>query len=340
MDSRRTVRLWFSDFWPIFKIEDNFFLKIIDKKYNIILDDKNPEFLFYSVFGNNFENYNCMKIQFLGEQLRPDLKKADYAMSFDYIENNPRHYRLPLYGFYDDLESLTQPVDIEKVMQQKTRFCNFICSNPNPKYRTDFFKKLSKYKKVDSGGLVLNNLGGRVRDKMQFISKYKFTMAFENESYPGYTTEKIIEPMLSRSIPIYWGNKFVGEEFNAKSFVNRHDYANDDEMIECIIQIDNDDSLWAEYLTQPCFIDNKLNKYVDRDNILSFFDKIFNSDKEPKSNMGLLRSANPALKFFGRIKAEFDYIRLDWGRVYVKNFSLGKILYKLKRIKKMDFNID
>ena len=70
----------------------------------------------------------------------------------------------------------------------------------------DFFVKLSKYKQVDSGGRTLNNIGGPVEDKMEFIKDYRFVISFENAEYPGYTTEKIIQPMFVDSIPIYWGN--------------------------------------------------------------------------------------------------------------------------------------
>ena len=41
------------------------------------------------------------------------------------------------------------------------------------------------------------------------------TIAFENSSFPGYTTEKIFEPMLEGSIPIYWGNPRVDEDVYA-----------------------------------------------------------------------------------------------------------------------------
>ena len=35
----------------------------------------------------------------------------------------------------------------------------------------------------------------------------------------GYTTEKVVEPMLVNSIPIYWGNKLIGKDFNKSSML-------------------------------------------------------------------------------------------------------------------------
>ena len=74
--------------------------------------------------------------------------------------------------------------------------------------------------------MYLNNVGGPVKNKIDFIMDHKFTIAFENSSYPGYTTEKIFEPMLVNSIPLYWGNPLVDRDFNTKSFLNFHDYGN------------------------------------------------------------------------------------------------------------------
>ena len=85
--------------------------------------------------------------------------------------------------------------------------------------RNDFFRRLSRYRPVDSGGRVLNTLGHRVADKQAFLRDYKFTIAFENESHPGYTTEKIVEPMLAASIPIYWGDPEVARHFDMDGII-------------------------------------------------------------------------------------------------------------------------
>ena len=91
-------------------------------------------------------------------------------------------------------------------------------SNPYSQKRIGFFKELSKYKKVDSGGKVLNNVGGCVEDKLEFIKDYKFVISFENSAHPGYTTEKIVDPLAMNCIPIYWGNPYVARDFNNKRF--------------------------------------------------------------------------------------------------------------------------
>jgi len=78
--------------------------------------------------------------------------------------------------------------------------------------------------------------------KIEFLKRYKFNIAFENASLPGYTTEKIVEPMAARCLPIYWGNPLIEREFNPKSFLNYFDFRDDDALIEKIIEFDESDA--------------------------------------------------------------------------------------------------
>jgi alpha(1,3/1,4) fucosyltransferase len=53
---KKTIRIDFRYFWQGFNKKNNFFLKILKKKYNVVIDEKNPEAVFFSVFGERFEN--------------------------------------------------------------------------------------------------------------------------------------------------------------------------------------------------------------------------------------------------------------------------------------------
>lgn len=272
----QTIRIKFIDFWPGFKADDNYFYHLLSTRYNIVLSD-DPEFAICSVFGKEFHNYGCTRILYSGENTRPNFQDYDYNFSFDHLED-PRHYRFPLYGFnlgMNPEKLLKHSVDVELILQNKTKFCNFIYSNPKANKRIEFFHKLSKYKQIDSGGRVLNNIGRFVDDKLAFISSYKFTIAFENASYPGYTTEKIQEPMLADSLPIYWGNPLVHLDFNPGSFINCHDFPDDEAVIEHVIRLDQDDELYRQYLNEPCYHQNQVNGYIKPENVLQQFERIF-----------------------------------------------------------------
>lgn len=274
-----TLRIYFADFWKSFDMQDNYFWNLLSERYQLILDPVKPEILFYSYLGmkdirkKTFHRYKCIRIFYTGENIRPDFNECDYALSYEHTDNE-RNLRLPLYVLYNDYSELIHRKVPEDLLKQKTKFCCFIVSNPDNPLRNEFFHRLSLYKTVDSGGRYLNNVGGPVEDKIQFMKDYKFVISFENESYPGYVTEKVYEPKLVDALPIYWGDPLISKEFNAESFINFHDFKSMDAVIERIIELDQNDSLYMEYAKAPFFREDKPNTYVDKERVLNFLQKI------------------------------------------------------------------
>jgi hypothetical protein len=117
---------------------------------------------------------------------------------------------------------------------------------------------------------------------MEFIRDYKFVMAFENSSYPGYTTEKIIEPMIVNSIPIYWGDPDISKDFNTKSFIHIEDTTDYNNAIEQIIEIDNDDEKFLSVVREPWFKENEVPKKLAEDALIDFFEFIIEDSKSRK----------------------------------------------------------
>jgi hypothetical protein len=276
--AKPTIKINCSDFWGHFEPTNNYFWNLLSQSFDLQLSD-NPDFLIYSAYGRKFKEFDCIRIFYTGEAIAPDFRECDFAFSFDY-NDDARHYRLPLYALYADNELLTRkPSDTEAVLAKKTRFCNFVVSNPSCMVRNEFFRRLSRYKRVDSAGSFMNNIGRNLgptpQDKWEFLAPYKFTIAFESKSYPGYTTEKIFEPMLVNSIPLYWGNPLVDRDFNPRSFINYHEFANEDEFIERTIETDRNDSLYLQYMAEPWFSGNRVNSFVDPANVTRQFAKIF-----------------------------------------------------------------
>jgi hypothetical protein len=139
--------------------------------------------------------------------------------------------------------------------------------------------KLSKYKKIDSGGRHYNNLGFLVNDKLEFLKNYKFNICFENDAHRGYnehyTTEKLVQSMQANTIGIYYGNTQIEREFNKKSFINVRDFLNIDLAVEYIIELDNNNDKYLEVLRTPWFENNIITDNNKIENIKSFLYKIF-----------------------------------------------------------------
>ena len=272
------IRLGFSDFWPGFDPRDNYFTYILRDEYSLLLCDR-PDFLIYSCFGRDHRRQRCVKIFFTGENVRPNFDECDFAFTFDHRDDDPRHVRWPLYAWWEDPERLIKPLekDWERVLAAKTRFCNFIYGNGAAERRLKFLDRLMTYKTVDCAGTLLNNTGHTVNalEKVDYIRAHKFTIAFENESFPGYTTEKIVHPMLADSVAIYWGNPLINLDFDPGSFVNVHDFASDEEALERIIELDTDNQAYLKLLATPFYHGNVISEYADPGRVLRQFRRIF-----------------------------------------------------------------
>ncbi len=178
-------------------------LQHLQDHYEVELSDS-PDWLFYSVFGQEHLAYNdCVKIFFTGENQAPDFNLCDYAIGFEHLQFGDRYMRLPLWMIYPDDVQQMQAKHTGPDISAKTDFCSFVYSNSNAApARQQFYDALSAYKHINSGGKYLNNVGGPVKDKLAFQSTHKFAIAFENTSHCGYTTEKLVQAFAAQTVPI------------------------------------------------------------------------------------------------------------------------------------------
>ena len=283
------LRLGFTGFWPGFDPRNNFFTRLLSRRYAVDVSPR-PDFLIHSCIGrgrHDHRRHDCVRIFYTAENIAPDWHSTDWAFTFEYTDH-PRHFRLPHWPFYVDPLQLVKPPDYDPaaVLARKTRFCAFMVSNPLGRVRNEFFRRLSRYKPVDSGGRVFNTLGRRVTDKRAFLADYKFTIAFENESHPGYTTEKVVEPMLAGSIPIYWGDPLVGRDFDTRSFLSAHDSPSLDDLVDRVVAVDRDPALHLALLQQPWYRGNTVPRCVDPAAIVAQFAKIFSTPIVPVARRG------------------------------------------------------
>ena len=233
-----------------------------------------------------------VKILYTTEEVRPNMDECDFAFSPFQDVKDERHFEIPVHlicdWYFKDRLPLNRNIDLDKIKKDKTKFCNFLYSQEF-KFRNDFFKKLSKYKTIDSPGRCMNNmksitsttpkesrsLDSWAIDKLKFLNNYKFTIACENTEDHPYTTEKLIHPLLVNSIPIYIGNKNVGKYFNTKSFINFSDFNNVKEFIEHIKKVDQDKELYKSYLTQPFFNNKEQYEFSQTERISKRLKEIF-----------------------------------------------------------------
>jgi hypothetical protein len=297
------LRVAFAYFWPGFT-PDHFraFFPYVYDKYDLV-PSSDPQVVFYSVFSPQFRAYadareihpvvrlqpgNYQRVFITGENFEPDMGNCEFAMTFSALVSHPNHLRLPLWvyenrgsGFAP--ERLVKPAvtDWERVAREKTRFCNFVYLHAVP-FRDGIFRALSAYKRVDSAGRHLNNMNGemvpytpsRVAGKIAFFRHYKFTLAIENTLWPGYMTEKLVDPMLAASIPIYVGDPQASLSFNRESYIDFSAFSSLKAMLDHVREVDTNADLYRKMLAAPFYRQNAVPDYARDDTVLAFFDRI------------------------------------------------------------------
>jgi hypothetical protein len=225
------------------------------------------EYLFYSPFtpDHHAAGPDTVKIMITGENLCPDFNACDYGISSEYLEFGDRHLRIPVYATYEAAKNLaSRPQISTDDLAKKIKFCNFIYSNGLLAHsiREQFFHDMNSVVPVVSAGRFLrndNSLAARDADtdwgrtKRNLVEQFRFSIAIENSEQPGYITEKITDAFLAHTVPIYWGDPRVTEEFNADAFLHLRDYPTHDDAIADIQRLNADPERLLAMLNAPVF---------------------------------------------------------------------------------------
>ena len=127
------------------------------------------------------------------------------------------------------------------------------------------------------GGGYKNNVGGKVKNKIQFLTSYKFSIAMENTNGDGYVSEKIIDSFLAGTIPIYYGNYNVDEYINPKSYILIKGEEDLKKKIDYIIEIDNNKEKYLSILKEKVILDQFVSEKI-KSELKQFLINIFSQD--------------------------------------------------------------
>lgn len=237
-----------------------------DARFSIVAPGE-ADYLFYSPFtpDHHAARPDVVKILIVGENLCPDFNACDYAISGEYLDYGDRHLRMPHYAAYTAAEALaSRPVLTTEDLARKTGFCNFVYSNSalaDPR-RDRFFHALNGVVPVVSAGQHLRNDNSLQRrdptadwgaEKRALMERFRFTIAMENSEQAGYVTEKISDAFMARTVPIYWGDPRVVEEFNPAAFLHLRDYSDHAEAVADIRKLDAAPDRLLAMLNAPVF---------------------------------------------------------------------------------------
>jgi len=175
--------------------------------------------------------------------------------------------------------------EAEKALAEKKYFANFIYSHHSAHgEREKMLEVMSAYKRVECIGSFRNNMEDgrtvkRFDGKIEFLRQCKFTIAGESIGLPGFNTEKIVNAFEGNTVPLYFGDPEICEEFNSKAFINVSDYESIEKAVEKVVEIDNDDEAYIAMLMEPKYISDT---YVDDmyNGMKEFLFNIFDQETE------------------------------------------------------------
>lgn len=373
------LRIGFANMWDQFQPEHNFFtylLKYVGKKNNIrvIVDQEKPNCVFWGPLSNGSEQkwLNVPKVYYTGENVRPVRAYNTFLnIGFDYTERDD-YIRLPLWmleinWFKGDPTKMVNPlpVSIEDAttvpnIENERKFCAFVATNPGNPVRNTLFQTLNLWKPVDSGGRLFCNLpngpipsglggGGGELEKINFYKNYKYVLTVENSPHEGYCTEKLFHAKVAGAVPIYWGDRFVGRDFDKAGFIDLCEAKTPQDVIDIMKAVD--DTKWKQMASVPalskdkvewCYstmlrVSRKIFKFItNKDVTVDSWTDFNNLETSPKptkrvyvtaTNMKYAESALNALKSFQQVEPNTSCIVYVWPGidekvlVLLKNFA-------------------
>jgi len=286
--SKKELRVHFCELWSEFVPKYNFFMYLLSwigvtNNISVVLDSKHPNLVIYGPLSKGQEKAypGVSKVWFTGENTPPP-KDSDIVLSLGFQYSTSSNYiRLPLWmieinWFGGDPAKIVNPRPVSlqaattvdpDVINNKSKFCAFVATNPNNNNRNASFQVLNGWRKVDSAGRLFCNRpegpipaglggGGGELAKVEFYKDYKFAITYENSAGPGYTTEKLFHAKVAGAVPIYWGDSFIDRDFDSAGFINANQISKPEDLIQAVKKVDDDADLWRKMASLPALSSN------------------------------------------------------------------------------------
>ena len=257
-------------------------------KYEVGVD---ANIVIFGPFSKGWEDIpsHIPKVFFTGENWEvPSPLGASISLYLTpYRNEDDKHIRLPTWmmfiDWYSDATDLSSvnkddnpnrlPVKMAmlpntKSFNNRSEFCAFVVSNPISKFRNEAFIALDSYKRVNSGGELYNNIGGRLElkypgggagdiPKYNFLSNHKFSLSFENSQAPGYITEKVLHAKMAGCIPLYWGDADTDTDFVPGSIINVSQLTSPEQIVKVVQKLEQHPEICAAVAATPILNEEK-----------------------------------------------------------------------------------
>jgi hypothetical protein len=274
--SKPGLSVSFHNFWPGFDaatgLTRQFFLKALAERYSVTVEEAGRDLQISSIFGSESLPKagagRPLRVWWTGEPREPHSQIFD--LYFGFRPTTPllgsKWHRYPFWILAIDWWDKASTSHVERLLaprvpSERSQFCNFIYSR-DASIRAEFFLRLNEVRHVGSFGRVLNNEGALPDSweaKMEVLRQSTFTIAFENTIAPGYVTEKLVQPLLAGSIPIYWGAREALSDFNPDAFIAADNFSNMDDLVRHVVGVTNSPETLSAMASAPAFSGNRIS---------------------------------------------------------------------------------
>ena len=109
----------------------------------------------------------------------------------------------------------------EPKIYEKNKLCSYITSFKQ--FTSGHIKRMELFEKLKNNPLYKDHIFGRdynfIPDKLAGLKDYMFSIVVENSVYPKYYTEKITDCFATGTVPIYYGDRSICEDFDERGII-------------------------------------------------------------------------------------------------------------------------
>lgn len=184
-----------------------------------------------------------------------------------------------------------KPDNLFQCPYEEKKFLTMICGNKTSSdYNELYSERLKVIEYCEKNDIPFDLYGfgwnikerssyrGVVNNKLNTLSKYKFSICFENMKTEGaYITEKIFDCFFSGCIPIYYGSKVISDYIPEEIFIDYRNFDNLDELIEYLQKMTE-----LEYMEKL----SRVKAYLESENYINSFSVEAYVDRMIKAILG------------------------------------------------------
>jgi alpha(1,3/1,4) fucosyltransferase len=282
----RSINVCAAHFWPGFSLQVGFVRYLLNQAlgpFVVVASETEADIVVSSIFpkrprmrkmlGVTWPRHPEKTISFIWENQRPDYERCRFSISSDFDSYGGRNFRVPLWymqlqwpglerdqpasgsqawSSFEPLVRIESLLASRPISTDRPGFCCFVAANREP-HRMFAVERLSTIESVDLFGPIAGKpFQG---SKYQILSQYRFNLCFENSTFPGYYTEKLLQSWVGGCVPLYYSDKWFVRDFNPRAAINRNDFASLEQFVEYVAAVNASPSKFDELLSAPLLVE-------------------------------------------------------------------------------------